>query len=347
MSSSLFPEIQRLTEKLHTTQLPAPLLQKTEEEIRQIASLLERGGSSTRLDLIAQYIDWIVHLPWNTTSEDILDISHAKEIMDSHHHGLHAIKQRILEYLSVLILAQKNQTTHTYTPILLFVGLAGTGKTSFTSSIAEALGKKFARIPFGGLSLASDLRGGRKTIPEAAPGLIMRALYETGSRNPVILLDEIDRIAPEGKAGIMGVLIELLDPAQNNHFVDHYIDYPFDLSSVLFVATANTTHHIGAAVMDRLEVIEMPSYSDEEKIVIARDYILPRLMKESGLPKNCLAIDETVWKKIARMSGYDPGMRSVTRYVEEMVRKAAYKYVKKEGEQFTITEATMKDYVEE
>ena len=239
---------------------------------------------------IAKYVEWVTSLPWNIRTQDHLDLSHAAEILHKHHYGLEPVKDRILEYLAVLKLqidqqGEKDLGVHKLmrAPILCLVGLVGTGKTTLAYSIAEAMGRKFVRIPFGGMSDALELRGQSRVRPDAEVGLVMKALRFAGSKNPVVLLDELDRVAESTRGDIMGVLVELLDPEQNAAFTDHYIDFPFDLSEVLFVANANNTTHIATAVLDRLEPIQMPSYTDAEKIKIGRDYVLPRLMRESGL----------------------------------------------------------------
>lgn len=345
--SEFTTEIQELEEKITAAQLPSELSQKAHMQIDRIILALKHGGNVSQLDTIAKYIHWVTSMPWNKQTSDMLDIASAQRIMDKNHHGLIPIKRRIFEYLSVLTLQKKqNNVSAFHAPILFFVGLAGTGKTTLASSIAEALGRRFVRIPFGGLSSAIDLRGMSKAQPEAEPGFIMKSLARVGSKNPVVLLDELDRVVGPAHGEIMGVLLELLDPAQNEHFVDNYIDYPFDLSHVIFVATANNTQTISTAVMDRLEVIQMPSYSDDEKIVIAKDYILPRLLLASGVVKETLNIDEAVWKAIARISGYDPGIRSVERKVESIVRRVAYKTVSGQGTKFSVTEENMKDFIE-
>jgi len=339
-------EIEKLRTALQSADLPANLHDKALQQIERISLALKYGGNLSQLDITAKFIDWITNIPWNKKTEDVLDIKKAKEILDKNHFGLEKIKARVLEYLSVLIIQkQKLQLDSFRAPILFFVGLAGTGKTTFAISIAEALGKKFVRIPFGGLSSALDLRGQSKTSPEAEPGMIVRALRRAGSKNPVILLDELDRITPESRAAIMGVLIELLDPEQNANFTDYFIDYPIDLSQVLFVATANNTNNISTAVMDRLEVIQMPSYTDEEKIQIAKNYVLPRYLKDSGLTKENLTIDDAVWLKLTRPLGFDAGIRTLERTIEGVVRKVAYKIVKGEGNNFYINESNVKEYV--
>jgi len=339
-------EIVKLRDVLQSAHLPANLHDKAVQQIERIALTLKYGGNLSQIDITSKYIDWITHLPWDIGTTDTLDITKAKQILDKNHFGLETIKNRVLEYLSVLILQKKQSSLGIFhAPTLFFVGLAGTGKTTFAYSIAETLRRKFVRIPFGGLSNANDLRGQSKTSPEAEPGMIIRALRRAGSKNPVILLDELDRITPESRAAIMGVLIELLDPEQNSGFTDYFIDFPFDLSQTLFIATANNTNNISTAVMDRLEVIQMPSYTDEEKIAIAKQYVLPRYIKQSGLPPEALKIDDTVWIKLTRPLGFDAGIRTLERTIEGVVRKTAMKIIKGEGTNFVINESNVKEYI--
>jgi ATP-dependent Lon protease len=339
-------EIKQLITKLQAAQLPAPLKEKATHQIERIVLALKYGGNLSQLDITSKYIDWITALPWYSDSPDELDIKKAKEVLDKNHYGLEKIKQRVLEYLSILIVQkQRMPTEHFHAPTLFFVGLAGTGKTTFANSIAEAMNRKFIRIPFGGLSSAQDLRGQSKTSPEAEPSIIIREIRKAGVKNPVVLLDELDRVTPESRAAIMGVLIELLDPGQNKAFTDYFIDYPFDLSEVLFVATANNTNAISTAVMDRLEVIQMPSYTDEEKIAIAKGYVLPHYLKESGLTSADVKIEDAVWTNITRPLGFDAGIRTLERTVDGIVRKAAYKMVSGEKGPFIISEANVKQFL--
>jgi len=340
-------EIEKLKTILQSADLPANLHDKAYQQIERISLALKYGGNLSQLDITTKYIDWITNLPWNKRTDDILDISLAKKTLDKNHFGLEKIKQRILEYLSILILQkQKNQSGLYHAPVLFFVGLAGTGKTTLAKSVAEALGKKFVRIPFGGLSSALDLRGQSKSSPEAEPGMIIRSLRRVGVKNPVILLDELDRVTPEARAAIMGVLIELLDPGQNANFTDYFIDYPFDLSQVMFIATANNTNNISTAVMDRLEVIQIPTYTDEEKIAIAKNYILPWYLKESGLAEENIKIDEALWPKITRPLGFDAGIRSLERTIEGIVRKVALKIISGQGTNFYINETNIKEFLQ-
>jgi len=339
-------EIQKIQSQLQSASLPANLHDKAVQQIERINLSLKYGGNLSQLDITAKYIDWITTLPWNKKTQDILDIKKAKEILDKNHYGLEKIKNRILEYLSILIIQKQKLNIDTFkAPSLFFIGLAGTGKTTLAQSIAEALGRKFVRIPFGGLSSAYDLRGQAKNSPMAEPGMIIRALRRAQSKNPVILLDELDRIVPEKKAEVMGVLIELLDPEQNLNFNDYFVDYPFDLSKVLFIATANNTNTISTAVLDRLEVIQMPSYNDEEKIEIGKRFILPKYLKESGLTLENIQITDKVWASIARRLGFDSGMRSLERAIEGIVRKVAHRIVSGQGPNFVINEENIREYL--
>ncbi|MBW7960573.1 AAA family ATPase [Patescibacteria group bacterium] len=339
-------EIEKLRTALQSADLPANLLEKASEQIERISLAMKYGGNLSQLDITTKYIDWITNLPWNKKTEDVLDIVTAKKTLDANHYGLEKIKTRLLEYLSILILQKQKLSADTYrAPILFFVGLAGTGKTTLAKSIAEALNRRFVRIPFGGLSSALDLRGQSKTSGEAEPGMIIRSIRRAGVKNPIILLDELDRITPESRAAIMGVLIELLDPGQNKNFTDYFIDYPFDLSQVLFIATANNTNNISTAVMDRLEVISMPSYTDDEKIAIARNYVLPRYLKDTGLTPENIKIDDGLWLKITRPLGFDAGIRSLERTIEGIVRKVALKIVSGQGTSFNINENNVKEFL--
>jgi len=293
----------------------------------------------------SKYLDWVVSLPWNTRSQDILDLRFAKEKLDENHYGLGEVKERIMEYISVLAL-QKNRSPDLVprAPILLFVGLVGTGKTTMAKSIADVMGRKLIRIPFGGLGDPLYLRGQSRLHPEAEPGAIVRALSQCQTKNPVILLDEIDRVADDALNTIMGVLVELLDPEQNSRFTDHYLDYPFDLSEAFFVATCNNTARIATAVMDRLEVIQMPSYTDEEKIAIGRDYLLPKALKDSGLSADELKINDNIWLSIVRPLGFDAGVRTLKRNIEGLCRKTAA-LILTGTKQIVIDESNVKKFI--
>lgn len=317
--------ISKLKAKVDGVELPAGLQEKINENFSQL-EVNSRSEATfwSYYQTTSKYLDWILSLPWNTRSQDILDIRYAKEKLDENHYGLGEVKDRILEYISVLSLKKsRSPDIVPRAPILLFVGLVGTGKTTMAKSIADVMGRKLIRIPFGGLGDPLYLRGQSRLHPDAEPGAIIRGLAQCQTKNPVILLDEIDRVADDALNTIMGVLVELLDPEQNARFTDHYLDYPFDLSEAFFVATCNNTSRIATAVMDRLEIIQMPSYTDEEKIVIGRDYLLPQALKENGLTDEELKIDQNIWLNIVRPLGFDAGVRTLKRNIEGLCRKTA------------------------
>lgn len=342
--SQLTAELAGLKTRVEAADIPAELRIKITEMLARLSRESQSGNYSRDYEQAANYISWVISLPWNITTPDNLDLPATKAILDKNHFGLEDLKERILEYLSVLVIHKQTQGFFR-APILLLVGLVGTGKTTMAMSLAAALGRKFVRIPFGGMSSALDLRGQSRAHPEAEPGLIIKSLRRAGSKNPVILLDEIDRIAPSAQGEIMGVLVELLDPEQNNSFVDHYLDYPFDLSQAVFIATANHTANISVAVMDRLEPIMMPSYTDEEKINIAKNYVFPSEVKKAGLPEGTITIDESVWPKVVRPLGFDAGIRTLERTIQGMVRKIAKLVVEKQGSQFRITDDNVKQFL--
>jgi ATP-dependent Lon protease len=223
--------------------------------------------------------------------------------------------------------------------------LAGSGKTTIAFSIAEALGRPIIRIPFGGLGSALQLRGESRVKSEAEPGMIAKAMKKAQVRNPVILIDEIDRVTDSARTDIMGVLIELLDPEQNMAFTDHYVGFPFDLSQVLFVATANNTGNIATAVLDRLELIEMPFYTDEQKVVIGRDYLLPQALKNAGLDPQTVQISNEMWSSIVRPLGFDGGIRSLKRNITNMTGKIARMVVEGNKGPFVINETNLQQYL--
>ena len=233
------------------------------------------------------------------------------------------------------------------TPILLLVGLQGVGKTTLAMSIARALGRKFVRIAMGGIGSTLELRGRSKSYPEAEPGQIVKSLLKTQVINPVILLDEIDKASGEKGllSDIMAILLEILDPNQNNEFRDHYIDFPINLSEVLFICSANNTGTISTALMDRMEVIKMPAYTDNEKLVIARDYLLPQIFESSGLKAGELIIDDSLWPAIVRPFGYDTGIRSLSRTLEAICRKVAKQIVEGSAQQVHLTTDNLKYYL--
>lgn len=340
-------QINALSEGVKKAELPDKLKESILIRLGQLANLTESPTFLPEFDRINRYIEWVISIPWNRRTKDNLDLEHANKVLDKNHYGLQEIKDRVLEYISVMKLKQEKGESEDFmrAPILCFVGLVGTGKTTIAESISEALGRKFARIPFGGMGDPLDLRGQSRMHAEAEPGKIIRALKITQTKNPVILLDEIDRVTDEGRASIMGVLVELLDPRQNFEFVDHYLDYPVDLSGVLFIATANNTQSVSTAVLDRIEPLSMPSYTDEEKITIGKNYMLPRVIKEAGIAEGGLAIEDPVWPAIVRPLGFDAGIRTLERTIQGIARKVARLTVEGKGNSFKITTENVKDFL--
>ncbi len=276
-TDEIFDEVKKLENKVQTASLPPELKDKLLDELARLNRVAQSGQYSAQYEQVARYVNWATSLPWTARSEDVLDLDVAKKVLDKNHYGLPSVKERILEYLAVLRLNKvSSSNAFMRAPILCFSGLVGTGKTTIAYSIAEAMGRKFERIPFGGVGDPLYLRGQSRAYPEAEPGQIIKAMKRAGTKNPVILLDEIDRVVDQSRSTIMGVLIELLDPEQNMAFSDHYLDFPFDLSEVLFIATCNNTTNISVAVLDRFEPIQMPSYTDEEKIAIGKNFVLRR-----------------------------------------------------------------------
>ncbi len=348
--SSSTPQIAKLENVLSAAQIPQDLHEKAAAMIERLKLIQHQESFFMELDHIGRYIEWITSLPWMTQSKDVLDLNHARQVLDKNHYGLTQVKEQILQYLSVMILkSQQGGTDHfSRAPIISLVGLAGVGKTTIAYSIAETLGRKIVRIPFGGMGAASILRGESRFSPDAEPGAVIKSLRRAGTNNPVILLDEIDRVSAEARGDVMGVLVELLDPEQNKAFTDHFVDYPFNLGNVLFVATSNNTKDISTAVLDRLEVIQMPSYSDQEKIVIAKTYLLPKVLDESGFKKTDITVPDNVWAEVVRPLGFDPGIRSLQRTVQDLVRKVALFQLDgklPKGQPFILSDQNLRQFI--
>lgn len=372
-------DIQALITQIERAPLPDGLKAECTKLVNRLKRMSSQGTYSADFDIISKYIDWVVQIPWGAYTTDNLDLNNAKQKLDQHHYGLETIKQKVLEYLAVMKLHQEstspgqsmaksnqvsavnpdqdNSFNHmadmddgdTHAPILCFVGLQGLGKTTIAKSIAQALGRKFIRISLGAMGNVLQLRGESRIKPEAEPGYIVKALVRTGTMNPVILLDEIDKTS--GKEGlrsdIMASLLEILDPEQNKTFVDHYIEYPVDLSQVFFIATANTLGTLSTALLDRLEVIRFTSYSDEEKVVIAQNYIMPKVIETNGLNPQQLTIAEDTWPLIVRPLGYDAGIRQLERNLTNLARKVALRIVTGQTDHVHIDQSNVKEFLPE
>ena len=348
---NLITEIQTLHDKLEGSTLPPTLKEEVSKALDRLNRAMKHSFYQAEFEQTSRYVEWLTALPWDKRSKDNLDLTQAKEILDKNHFSLEKIKERILEYLAVLKLqAQKEgeSVVRLYrSPVLCFVGLPGSGKTSLAASIAESLDRSFIRIPMGGMTSPLIMRGQNRTLPEAEPGMIMKGLRRVQVKNPVILLDEIDSTAQGAQSDVMGVLLELLDPEQNNAFTDYYIGHPFDLSEVLFVCSANKIGSVTGAVMDRLETIVIPRYTDEDKIRIARDYLLPRELKNVGLEEKIVKFSDDVWPHIIKPFGYDVDIRTLQRTINGVLRKVAKKYIEGKTKQVRITASNLPEFLPE
>jgi ATP-dependent Lon protease len=302
--------------------------------------------------VVRTYLDWIVSLPWNTRTEDQIDLKQAKEILEEDHYGLEKVKDRVLEYLAVRKLklerVKKGEVAAEEVakgPILLFVGPPGVGKTSIAKGIAKSLGRKYHRISLGGARDESDIRGHRRTYIGALPGRVIQGMRQAGSKNPVFLLDEVDKLGSGYQGDPAAALLELLDPAQNKEFTDHYLGVPFDMSEVLFICTANFPENIPGPLMDRMELIEFTSYIEQEKLEIAKRYLLPRQLSENGLKENQVVVTEAALTRLITHYTREAGVRNLEREIGTLLRKAARAILEGGKKRVRITDNELEKYL--
>ena len=326
--SSAGGEAKSLREKIEQAVLPDEVRKTAQQELERLAQMPPAAAEYT---VTRNYLDWILALPWEKSTEDKLDLKAAEKVLNDEHFGLAKIKDRLLEFLAVL--KRRKQIKG---PILCLVGPPGVGKTSLGKSLADALGRKFARISLGGMRDEAEIRGHRRTYVGAMPGRIIQTLRRVESRNPVILLDELDKVGADFRGDPASALLEVLDPAQNHTFTDHYLDLPFDLSRVLFIATANWLEPIHPALRDRLEVIELPSYTETEKLEIAKRYLVPRQIEEHGLTRKDVKFSDAALRKLIRGFTREAGVRQLEREIAALSRKAARKIISKNGSATTV-----------
>ncbi|WP_433938894.1 endopeptidase La [Paenibacillus lautus] len=330
-------EVEELRSQLQELELPERVQEKVEKEIDRLEKM---PASSAEGGVIRNYVDWLLALPWTNKTEDDLDIVKAEQVLDEDHYGLEKPKERVLEYLAVQKLVKKMKG-----PILCLVGPPGVGKTSLARSIARSLERKFVRVSLGGVRDEAEIRGHRRTYVGAMPGRIIQGIKTAGSMNPVFLLDEIDKMASDFRGDPSSALLEVLDPEQNNTFSDHFVEIPFDLSNVMFVTTANVLHNIPRPLLDRMEVLNIPGYTELEKLQIANRYLLPKQKSEHGLEPEQLILDEEALMKVIREYTRESGVRNLEQQVAALCRKAAKQIVTQQSESIEIKAADIKDYL--
>lgn len=314
---------------------------ETKEKIKkEIQRFKGMPGGSQEANVLRTYIETVLEMPWKKVSRDNQDIVHAKEILEEDHYGLEKVKDRVLEFLAVRALTKKGTS-----PILCLVGPPGTGKTSIARSVARALGKKYVRISLGGIHDEAEIRGHRKTYVGAMPGRIADAMRQAGVANPLMLLDEIDKVSADYRGDVSSALLEVLDGEQNVKFRDHYLEIPLDLSGVLFIATANDASTIPRPLLDRMEVIEVSSYTENEKFHIAKKYLIPKQLERNGLTEEMLSFSDKALEKIIHNYTREAGVRNLERRIGEICRKAAREFLEKKKKTVHITEGNLQKYL--
>ncbi|MDR0723722.1 MAG: endopeptidase La [Endomicrobium sp.] len=331
-------DVEELREKLKQVKMPQSALEATEKEIARLEKMMPM---SPEAGIIRTYIEWILDLPWEKSTEDNLDLKRAKEVLDQDHYGLEKVKDRVLEYLAVLSRVKKIKG-----PILCFIGPPGVGKTSIAKSVARSLGRNFIRISMGGVKDEAEIRGHRRTYIGSMPGKIIQSMKKAGSNNPVFILDEIDKMGVDWRGDPSAALLEVLDPEQNYAFCDHYLDLEFDLSNVMFITTANSLNNIPNTLLDRLELIRFSGYTDEEKRKIAEDFIIPRQLKEHGLTFEEFVFAPNALNAVIANYTREAGVRNLTREIANLCRKVAKDLeLNKDLKTITITTENLNNYL--
>jgi ATP-dependent Lon protease len=330
-------EVDEYKEKIRTAGMPEEVEEKALKELGRFEKMPQAAAETS---VIRTYLDWLVGLPWTAMDEEKLDLTEAQRILDEDHYGLEKVKERVLEYLAVHKLTDKMRG-----PILCFVGPPGVGKTSIGKSIARSLGRKFIRMSLGGVRDEAEIRGHRRTYVGALPGRIIQSISQAGTRNPVFMMDEVDKVGADFRGDPTSALLEVLDPEQNNSFQDHYLEAPFDLSDTMFITTANLLDTIPPALQDRMEVIHFPGYTEDEKLNIAVQYLVPKQVAEHGLTASRLAVEESALHEIIRRYTREAGVRGLERQIASICRQVARKVVEGHKGKTRVTARTLHKYL--
>lgn len=330
-------EVEEYRSRIKKAKMPREAAKEAEKQLKRLEQMHPDSSEAT---IVRTYLDWLVELPWSRSTKDVIDIPHAKSVLDKNHYGLDRVKDRILEYLSVRKLNPQKKGQ-----ILCFVGPPGVGKTSLGQSIADAMNRKFFRLSLGGIRDEAEIRGHRRTYIGAMPGRILQGLKHCGSNNPVFMMDEIDKIGMDFRGDPSSALLEALDPEQNTNFSDHFVNMPFDLSNVLFILTANMTDTVPPALLDRMEVIQLAGYTEEEKQIIARKYLVPRQLSENGLRPRDLTISPAALSLIINEYTSEAGLRNLEREISAICRKVARKMAEGEKGPFRVTRGNLHAYL--
>ncbi len=330
-------EIEQLKEQIEAAQMPPAVKETADKELERFEHM---HGDSAEAQIVRTYLDWLISVPWAKSTQDRLDVLRARRILDADHFGLDEVKDRICEFLAVRKLKPKGKG-----PILCFVGPPGVGKTSLGRSIARAMGRNFIRLSLGGLRDEAEIRGHRRTYIGAMPGRIIQSIKQTGSNNPVFMLDEIDKLGADFRGDPASALLEVLDPEQNDSFSDHYLNVPFDLSRVMFITTANLSDPIPGPLRDRMEIIEIPGYTQHEKLKIAYRYLLPRQIEQNGLKTRQIGVSQKAMEEMAAGYTREAGLRNLERTIGKVCRKVARQIAERKLKQVRITIGNLPGYL--
>src|SRR5881409_1797784 len=330
-------EVAEFRKNIKDAKMPEKVLKEAEKQLKRLEKM---HPDTAEAATVRTFLEWLVELPWSKKTKDNLDIKAAAKVLNEDHYDLEKVKERILEYLAVRKMKEKMKG-----PILCFVGPPGVGKTSLGKSIARALGREFVRISLGGIRDEAEIRGHRRTYVGAMPGRIIQGIKQAGSNNPVFMMDEVDKVGMDFRGDPSAALLEVLDPEQNHAFSDHYLGVPFDLSDVMFITTANLIDPILSALRDRMEIIEIPGYSEEEKLGIARRFLIPRQLTEHGLTEKQIAFTDRALHRIINEYTREAGVRNLEREIADVMRKVVKKIAEGDDRLYTITPASIPKYL--